>query len=175
MTRLELVRKEVDTILLNQTDMEVRRHGYIHLYGVADNCMLLAMKRGLDIELCAIIGLLHDIYTYKYGYVKNHAALGVQESEDLLLKLEIFSDDEIKIVKNAIAYHSDKKNKHDKYSEVIKDADLLQNTLYNSLAEIKHQKRLKKLFKSIGLKLKKQKASVVKLTQQIESNDPIFF
>jgi uncharacterized protein len=154
MDRLELVRKEIDCILMHQPDEQIRRHGFIHLYGVSHNCALLAMKRGLDIELCAIIGLLHDIYTYKYSYVKNHAALGVEEAEDLLLKSEMFSVQEIQIVKNAIAYHSDKKNKHDKYCEMIKDADLLQNTLYNSMTEIKHPKRLKKLFKSLGVRMK---------------------
>jgi len=157
MEKLEFVRKEIDVILMNQRDEQVRRHGFIHLYGVSDNCALLALKRGLDIELCAIIGLLHDIYTYKYGYVKNHAALGVQEAEDLLLKSELFSVREIEIVKNAIAYHSDKKNKQDKYCEMIKDADLLQNTLYNSMTEIKYPKRLKKLFKSLGIKIKLKK------------------
>ena len=95
MDRLELVRKEIDEILLNQPDVELRKRAYIHLYGVAQNCSILAIKRGLDVELCAIIGMLHDIYTYKYGYVKDHALLGVPEAEKILTKSNIFTQEEI--------------------------------------------------------------------------------
>ena len=157
MNRLELVRVEIDTILLNQENVNVRPEGYIHLYGVAQNCTLLAINRGLDVEICTIMGMLHDIYTYKNGYVKEHALLGAIEAENLLRDLEIFTDQEIEIIKTAISHHSDKKNIHDKYSELLKDADLLQNSLYNTLFEIKHQKRLKKVYKNLGIKIKIRK------------------
>ncbi|MDP4238391.1 MAG: HD domain-containing protein [Bacteroidota bacterium] len=157
MNRLELVRTEIDSILLNQENVNVRPEGYIHLYGVAQNCTLLAVKRGLDVELCTIIGLLHDIYTYKYEYVKDHALLGAVEAENLLRDLEIFTDEEIEIVRNAISHHSDKKTKHDKYSELITDADLLHNSLYMASFEIKHRKRLKKILKGLGIKIKLKK------------------
>jgi uncharacterized protein len=157
MNRLELVRNEIDTILLNQADDAHRRDGYVHLYGVAQNCAILAIKRGLDVELCTVIGMLHDIYTYKYNYVKNHAVLGVVEAESLLRKLNVFSDEEISIVKNAICNHSNKKIKNDKYSELIKDADVLQNSLYNLTFEIKHKDRLKKIFKNFGVRMKFKK------------------
>jgi uncharacterized protein len=157
MNRLELVRIEIDTVLLNQENVNVRPNGYIHLYGVAQNCTLLAIKRGLDIELCTIIGMLHDIYTYKIGYVKEHAMLGAIEAENLLRDLEIFTDEEIEIVKTAVSHHSDKKEIHDAYSELLKDSDLLQNSLYNTSFEIKHRKRLKQVFKSLGIKIKIKK------------------
>ena len=157
MDRLELVRKEIDEILLNQSDVELRRRGYVHLYGVAQNCSILAIKRGLDIELCSIMGMLHDIYTYKYGYVKEHGLLGVPDAEKILRKINTFTDEEIQIIKYAITYHSDKKTKHDQYSELLKDADVLQNSLYNTSFEIKHVKRLKKIFKSFGVKVKVKK------------------
>jgi len=118
---------------------------------------MLALKRGLDVELCTIIGLLHDIYTYKVGYVKDHALLGSVEAENLLRDLEIFTEEEIETVRNAIIHHSDKKIKHDKYSELIKDADILQNSLYNKAVETKHGKRLKKILKSLGVKIKLKK------------------
>ena len=157
MNRLELVRTEIDTILLNQENVNVRPDGYIHLYGVAQNCSLLAIKRGLNVELCTIIGMLHDIYTYKVEYVKEHALLGSIEAENLLRDLEIFTDDEIELVKNAISHHSDKKSIHDNYSELIKDADVLQNSLNKNSFEIKHRKRLKKIFKDLGIKIKIKK------------------
>jgi len=157
MNRLELVRNEVDCILLNQKDVNVRPEGYIHLYGVAQNCIILALKRKLDIELCTIIGLLHDIYTYKFEYIKEHAILSAVEAQNLLLDLEMFTEEEIEVIKTAISNHSDKKTKHDKYSELLKDADVLQYSLYNTSVGIKHVKRLKKTLKSFGVKMKEKK------------------
>ena len=154
MNRLELVRTEIDAILLNQENVNVRPEGYIHLYGVAQACTMLAIKRKLDVEICTIIGLLHDIYTYKIGYVKEHAILGAIEAENLLRDLEIFTDEEIETIRTAISHHSDKKTKHDKYSELLKDADVLQNSLYTTTSEIKHRKRVKKVFKNLGIKIK---------------------
>ena len=159
MNRLELVRTEIDAVLLNQENVNVRPEGYIHLYGVAQICTMLAIKRRLDVELCTIIGMLHDIYTYKIGYVKEHAILGAIEAENLLRDLEIFTDEEIETIKTAISHHSDKKTKHDKYSELLKDADVLQNSLYNTSHEIKHRKRLKKVFKNLGIKIKLKKVN----------------
>ena len=157
MNRLELVRTEIDAILLNQENVNVRPEGYIHLYGVAQACTMLAIKRKLDVEICTIIGLLHDIYTYKIGYVKEHAILGAIEAENLLRDLEIFTDEEIETIRTAISHHSDKKTKHDKYSELLKDADVLQNSLYTTTSEIKHRKRVKKVFKNLGIKIKIKK------------------
>ena len=159
MNRLELVRTEVDAVLLNQENVNVRPEGYIHLYGVAQICTMLAIKRRLDVELCTIIGMLHDIYTYKIGYVKEHAILGAVEAENLLMDLEIFTEEEIETIKTAISHHSDKKTKHDKYSELLKDADVMQNSLYNTTSEIKHRKRLKKVFKNLGIKIKLKKVN----------------
>ena len=167
MNRLELVRVEIDTVLLNQENVNVRPEGYLHLYGVAQNCTMLAIKRGLNVEICTIMGMLHDIYTYKIGYVKEHALLGAIEAENLLRELEVFTNEEIEIIKTAISHHSDKKTVHDKYSELLKDADLLQNSLYNTSVEIKHRKRLKKVFKNLGIKIKIKK---IKELEEREEN-----
>ena len=169
MNRLELVRNEIDAILLNQNNVEERRNGYVHLYGVAQCCSILAIKRGLDVELCAIIGMLHDIHTYKFDYVKDHAILGATEAENLMKELNVFTDEEIEIVRNSIFNHSDKKTKQDKYSELLKDADVLQNSLYDTTFEIKHKKRLKKTFKNFGIKMKLKKVKVPK-EKQVKEN-----
>ncbi len=147
MERIEVVRKEVDAILLEQLNDEVRRNGYEHLYGVAPFSSILAVKRKLDVELCTIAGMFHDIYTYKFEYVKNHAQLGAIEAGNLLKGTGMFKSDEIEI------NHSDKNTKHNKYSELLKDADVLQNSFYNISLALKHPKRLKKAAKSLGIKM----------------------
>ena len=60
-SRIEKVRELVDEILLNMSDPAERRCAYLHLYGVAQACALLALKRGEDVELAVIAGMLHDI------------------------------------------------------------------------------------------------------------------
>jgi len=40
---------------------------------------------------------------------------------------------------------------------MLKDADVLQNSLYNTSFEIKHVKRLKKVFRNFGIKMKLKK------------------
>jgi len=49
--RIEKVRIIVDEILLNMIDVEERRCAYLHLYGVAQACAMLALKRKENIEL----------------------------------------------------------------------------------------------------------------------------
>ncbi|MDF2545051.1 MAG: hypothetical protein K0S47_4769 [Herbinix sp.] len=51
--------------LLNKNNDRDRRVAYVHLYGVAQACALIAKKRGVDIELAIMAGMLHDLYTYK--------------------------------------------------------------------------------------------------------------
>lgn len=62
--RIEKVRELVDEILLNMSDPVEQRCAYLHLYGIAQACALLALKRGEDVELAVIAGMLHDIYSY---------------------------------------------------------------------------------------------------------------
>ncbi len=54
MDRIEKVRVIVDDILLKMTDVEERRCAYIHLYGVAQACALLAKKRNGNIEFLLV-------------------------------------------------------------------------------------------------------------------------
>lgn len=173
MNRLELVRNEIDTILQQQENEQERRDGYVHLYGVAQNCSLLAIKRKLDVEIGTIIGLLHDIYTYKFEYVKDHALLGATEAENLLRDLEMFSEEEIEIIRTAISHHSDKKMIHDPYSEMLKDADVLQNSLYNTSFEVKHRKRVKQAYKDLGIKIRLKKKEGKKKEVKEEPNKEV--
>jgi hypothetical protein len=45
MNRIEILRKYIDKTLLNMTDVEERRSAYLHLYGVAQFCALIALRR----------------------------------------------------------------------------------------------------------------------------------
>lgn len=131
MSRLEKLRAYIDQTLLNMEDERERRCAYVHLYGVSQFCALLALKRGQNIELAAMAGMLHDIYTYKKMDSLNHAEKGAVLTRTILNELNITTMEETDLICSAIAHHSDKFGTHSPFEEVLKDADVLQHNLYN--------------------------------------------
>ncbi|SHH89295.1 HD domain-containing protein [Clostridium grantii] len=155
MDRLEEIREIVDNVLMEQANLELRRIGFLHIYGVASFSNLLAIKRGLNAELCAIAGMLHDIVTYKTGSSVDHAKLGSIEARKILNETNSFNEKEIDIICNAILNHSNKYNVDQVYDEILKDADVLEHNLYNTSfpVEEKEKKRLADLFQELNLKI----------------------
>lgn len=153
MDRLEEIRKIVDEILRNQTDEVERRCGFVHLYGVASICSMLAIKRGLNPELAAVSGMLHDIASYRTGDYINHAARGSVEGKEILIKTNCFEKDEVNIICTAIANHSNKYDTDDEYSELLKDSDVLQHYLYNTSFKVAEKElvRLDNILKELGI------------------------
>jgi uncharacterized protein len=131
MDRLEKVRQIVDQILRQQPDLEESRCGFLHLYGVAQTCALLALKRGLDPQICAVMGMLHDIATYRSGDPTNHAPRSAVEAKAILSETGGFSQEEIDQICQAISTHSAKDQIDGALAELLKDADVLQHHLYN--------------------------------------------
>ncbi len=153
MNRTEILRQKIDDILRDQPDLEQRRCGFVHLYGVSATCSLLALKRGLDPQLGAIIGMLHDLATYQSANSVDHAEKGAATAAQILSEAGDFPLAEISIVKSAIAHHSDKVAIHSPYDELLKDADVLQHYLYNtdfSVSMVK-QKRLTNILEELGI------------------------
>ena len=131
MNRLERVRAKVDAILRGQRDEEERRAGFVHLYGVSAMSALLAARRGLDVELCATAGMLHDLSSYETGDPANHARESALLAARLLGEMEAYSEAEVAAVSEAITLHSAKGQTDGPLAELLKDADVLQHYLYN--------------------------------------------
>ena len=129
--RLEILRNEIDKIIFNEKSDNIRMY-ISHIYGVAQFCTLLAMKRNLNVELSTTCGMLHDIFYLFDGTGDNHAAKGAEQAETILKAMRLYSDDEIKIVTTAISRHCDKKHIHEPYDELLKDADVMDHCLYNT-------------------------------------------
>ena len=153
MNRIETLRKHIDEILLNMTDAEERRCAYVHLYGVAQLCALIALKRGENAELATMAGMLHDIYSYAKMDTKEHAHKGAILAREILTSLQITNEDETKMICDAIYTHSEKGVAHSDFNEVLIDADVLQHCLYNPMFEImEHEKnRYEKLKVEFGI------------------------
>ncbi|MEF9961490.1 MAG: HD domain-containing protein [Erysipelotrichaceae bacterium] len=143
MDRLEYVRTKVDRII-EQLPMENQKYATIHLYGVSQCAIMLALHLKIDQELCGISGMLHDIAYYLDGNRKDHALHSSEYSKKLLSDSELFNEKEIELICHAILVHSDKLIKGNPYDEVLKDSDVLQHYLYNPKLDIpeKDQVRL---------------------------------
>jgi uncharacterized protein len=155
MERLEVVRNIVDELLRQQPDEEERRCGFVHLYGVSATCLLLALRRGLDPEIAALAGMLHDIATYQTADPHDHARRGAVEAGRILRKLNLFTEGEVSAICDAIARHSTKGEIDGPLAELLKDADVLQHYLYNPDLEgnpvLKWSQRLKGVLNELGI------------------------
>ena len=152
--RIEILREFIDGILLNMTDAEERRCAYLHLYGVSQACALIALRRGENVELATMAGMLHDLHTYKVGNHDNHAVLGAILAREILSELQLTNPIETDMICSAIHNHSSKGSTHAAFDEVLIDADVLQHCIYNiTLPIMEHEKaRFEKLKKEFGLK-----------------------
>ena len=152
-SRLNDVRAYVDDIFDRIEDSGEKRAAYIHSYGVSQCCALLAAKRGLDLELAAVIGLLHDVYAYKTGFHALHAHNGA-EMVRVAFKYGLnglFSQEEQIIIKSAIYHHSDKDHVHDEYDELLKDSDILQHSAFDAIYGQAYGQRLFHVAKELAL------------------------
>lgn len=92
---------------------------------------ILAIKRGLNLELCEVIASLHDLNAVETGKYELHAAESARLARQMLLDSGDFSGKEIAVICSAIASHSDKGVfSADAYAELIKDADCFDCYLY---------------------------------------------
>ena len=133
-SRVDSIKSYVNEIFDRIEDTGEKRAAYIHSYGVSHCCALLAAKRGLNLEFATIIGLLHDVYSYKTGFTDLHAYNGA-EMIRVAFKYSlagIFTEGEQTIIKSAIHHHSDKAHVHDEYDELLKDSDILQHLSFDT-------------------------------------------
>ena len=127
--RLDILRERMNAIILATPDKEEIPYYFAHLYGVSECATLLALRRGLNAEIAAAIGLLHDIKSCMSGYTKIHGEEGARLAEKLLTEMGLYTIEEIACISDAIRHHSDKKTVHGAYAELLKDADTLQPCL----------------------------------------------
>lgn len=154
-TRIDTIRKELDTLLNALEDAELRRNGYVHLYGVGQAAAMLALKRGLGrpvAELAEIAGMLHDHTSYFVEESDDHAHRSAPYVKQLLQKTGQFTEEEIEMVTMGVYNHSSKGVVDTPFDEVIKDADALQHYLRNPMEDFWFERaRVQELVKELGL------------------------
>lgn len=136
LTRSEKIQRKLMEIILNSQIPDKKRESSAiwelrHSSGVCQIGRILAQKRKLDIETAEIICILHDIYAIITGKYQNHAKLGAEIANKILIDSKNFSSQEIDLITQAIAQHSNKHiNSDNPYIELVKDADVLDCSLY---------------------------------------------
>lgn len=157
-TRLEVLKEYIDKELYNIKDNDEKRCSFVHLYGVSMCCTMIAAKRGENIELAAMTGLLHDFYVYYNANDPNrvftdHGRVGAVFVREVLNKLQLTTLEETEIICSGVANHSDKLKIDCSFDEVIKDADVLQHCLYDIDFEPdeKYEVRYERLIEEFGL------------------------
>lgn len=148
-TRVDTIRRYLDAMILENTDLEERRCAYVHLYGVGMAAAMLALKRGMGkniAELAEIAGMLHDYSKYldrrheDWDVEKTHAVHSAVLAEKLLLASGEFMAEEVSRICTAIANHSEKDRRDSDFDELLKDADRLQHWLRNPAEEYWYRK-----------------------------------
>jgi len=131
----------------------------LHMYSTTQLAKLVAIKRGCDVELAAMIAAFHDVYSYHTGKWEDHGKLAksyiieiVSEYNDVWgNQLGLITGDEVKQIVKAIKDHSDKERvAKDRYAELLKDVDCLDSYLHGFEPTGSHLERVSRVFAELG-------------------------
>lgn len=168
LTPFEKVEREVMEMIISSTIPDQKREDSIvfelmHASGCMQIGRILAQKRNLDVEICEVAAMLHDIFVVVSGSYKNHGPKGAPIARQILEEVGGFSKDQIKTITEAIAHHSEKEIYSDNpYTELVKDVDVFDCSLYKNAEGFyrlhkppqifdEYVKRMKKIRKELGL------------------------
>ena len=154
MGRLKELRKYINSELDKMENTDEIISASNHLYGVSLAATILAKKRGLDPEIAAIAGMLHDLHAYKTGSYDDHAHKGADLAREILSELNLTSDEETDAICSAIYHHDDKYAIDAPMDELLKDADVIHHTLNDTSKAIKEkeQARYDRICEELGLR-----------------------
>ncbi len=141
MSRLKKLRKYVDARLNEMEDADKRIGAVNHLYGVSLAATMIAKKRGLDTELAAMAGMLHDLYAYESGSYDDHARRGADLARKVLGELGLTDEKETDIICSAIYHHDDKLTVDSPMDEALKDADVIHHCMNDLSKAIKDKEK----------------------------------
>jgi HD superfamily phosphodiesterase len=152
MSKLKDLRVLVDEEL-GSLEEEKKISAVEHLYGVSLIATILAKKRGLDPEVAAMAGMLHDLHAYKSGSYDDHAHIGAGVARNILEKLDLTTMEETDAICSAIYHHDDKHVVDSPMDELLKDADVIDHCFKDISKPIKEkeERRYEALCRELGI------------------------
>lgn len=153
MGRLRELRNHVDYELEMIPDPKTRMSAAAHLYGVSLAAVMLAKRRGLDPELAAMAGMLHDLAACRNGSYEDHARRGAELAREILETLKLTDGTETDSICSAILRHNDKQASDGPLEETLKDADVFHHCLNDPSKPVKDHERARyeKLCRELGM------------------------
>jgi uncharacterized protein len=156
---LEMLFEEMNVLINEGRELPVL-WDVMHLYSSIQIAKIVAMKRGLDIELAAIAASLHDVAVIATKKTEDHAKNGgkyvrqiIHDYNQIITndKLEI-TDSELEIIITSITKHSEVEIfSEDSYVELLKDVDAFDKYLHGIETEGYFLIRSKKVINELGL------------------------
>jgi len=146
--RIEVLRRYIEDFLFDsKKDIRLRFFYYNHMVCVSQFCALIALKRGENVELATMAGLLHDIHTFLYFDSEKHAKKGSILAREILTELMLTTEEETDMICSAIRHHSKKSGSFSSFDEVLIDADVMEHSLHNATMPpfMKDEERYEKL------------------------------
>lgn len=113
----------------------------IHMASCAAVGYDLALRRGVDPEMAAIICACHDYGRIVTGRQENHAENGFLPVQDFLRGTGLFTEEEIATIAGAVRNHSKKEEVGTPFEEIVKDADVFDCHRYGDELPRPAQKR----------------------------------
>jgi len=111
---------------VRQAMSEEVAHDFKHVDRVRNWALQIARGEGYqDTELIEITALLHDIGLPHVKGRSKHSEVGAQIAVKFLKEIDIFSEDRIEEIADAIRYHSSIIPGKGKLSEILRDADMM--------------------------------------------------
>lgn len=143
MNQAETLKEDIISRLCAIRTPALRAEALSHTLGVCQSMALLAAARDLDPVLCMSMGLLHDcaLYLQNCGH-PGHACKSALLAETILQE-HGFALADIERICTAVSHHSDKSQRHDPYSEALKDADVLERWLTARDAPLSDARRMR--------------------------------
>lgn len=133
----------------------------MHMFSSSQVAKIIALRRGVNMELASIAATLHDIAVIVTKKTKNHAEIAERyvraaierfnnESSTSISKI---TDEEINMIVNAIIRHSDKETySNDPFIELLKDIDSVDRYLHGIESDGAYLERCNRVFMELGIK-----------------------
>lgn len=134
----------------------------MHMYSSSQLAKILALRRGMDMELASIAATLHDIAVIVTKKRDNHAERAEKYVRQVIEefnningeKLGKINDEEVELLVKAISQHSNKEEySDDPFVELLKDIDSLDRYLHGVKSEGEYIHRCNKVFDELGIDL----------------------
>lgn len=139
------------------------RWNIMHMYSCSQLAKIIALRRGMDIELAPIAAAMHDIAIVATKKAEGHAKRAEAYIRDAINKynnewskgLSPITEEEEDMLVDAIAKHSDKETYSDNsFIELLKDIDSVDRYLHGVKTEGAYLERANRVLKELGVALK---------------------